>query len=143
MLSTEYNDINQEEFTQVAKEIAKKATKPMFICLYGNLGSGKTFFCKKFIQSLDNNIKYIPSPSYNIALEYNTKTLPLLHVDLYRIKSSLEIINLSILEYQETHIILVEWSEKLESYKPEGTIDIFITPSNKAENLRNVKVVYN
>ncbi len=140
MPSTEHKSLTETQVAKIAQNLAKTINKPKFICLYGNLGAGKTFFCKHFIKALDNTIDDITSPSYNIVASYEMQNINVLHVDLYLIKKQSEILDLAILEHQEDHIIIVEWAEYLEDFKPDDTIDIFIKINEKDENLRDITI---
>ncbi len=140
MQSTKHKSLNEIQVAKIAQNLAKTINKPKFICLYGNLGAGKTFFCKHFIKAIDSTIDNITSPSYNIVASYQAKNINILHVDLYLIKKQSEILDLAILEHQQDSIIIVEWAEYLEDFKPDETIDIFIKINEKDSNLRDLTI---
>ncbi len=82
------------------------------LLFYGDLGAGKTTFIQGICEGLEVNPDlYITSPTFTLLNFYEGK-YPILHIDLYRIsQEALE--DLSISEYFSTHIVLIEWADKL------------------------------
>jgi tRNA threonylcarbamoyladenosine biosynthesis protein TsaE len=68
------------------------------ILLKGDLGSGKTTFCKGFASGLGFKDEIL-SPTYSILNEYQVNGKNLYHFDLYRLKSINEFIEIGGLEY--------------------------------------------
>ena len=86
------------------------------ICLFGDLGSGKTTFARYLIKSLYKKYKKPPplsikSPSFPILLTYEINNFEIYHYDLYRISESSELIELNIFEELYNSITLIEWPE--------------------------------
>tara|TARA_B100000959_G_C14684091_1_gene501868 strand:+ start:106 stop:549 length:444 start_codon:yes stop_codon:yes gene_type:complete len=84
------------------------------ICLFGELGSGKTTFSRYLINSIYKNQnkkppKIIKSPSFPILLTYELNNFEIYHYDLYRISKSSELIELNIFEELNNSITIVEW----------------------------------
>ena len=69
-----------------------------FLLLYGNIGTGKTTLARYIINNIQKKNKKrqteIPSPTFNIAFEYNIKNFIIRHFDLYRLKKSSELKNI-------------------------------------------------
>ena len=82
---------------ELAQNIESERFDKMVICLYGDLGSGKTLFAKAFAKSMgitDN----ITSPTFNIIKEYTGENdSKLYHMDVYRLNEVKE--DLGIEEY--------------------------------------------
>ncbi len=93
------------------------------ICLYGDLGSGKTFFAKQLARELGVQDE-VDSPSFVLFKEYHGGRHPLYHLDLYRLKSEKEFHDLGIFELLETGITLIEWPELAENLLPHHTLDL-------------------
>ena len=110
---------NLEGFCQ---EISANINIGSVICLFGDLGSGKTTFARYLIKSLYKNYKKEPpilikSPSFPILLTYEINNFEIYHYDLYRISKSSELIELNIFEELANSITLIEWPEIfLDSY---------------------------
>lgn len=113
------------------------------ICLFGELGSGKTTFSRYLINSIYKNQnkpppEFIKSPSFPILLTYELNNFEIYHYDLYRISKSSELMELSILEELNNSITLIEWPEIiLDSLKDYNYISINFDILD--ENKRNIK----
>ena len=88
------------------------------ICLFGELGSGKTTFSRYLINSIYKNQnkeppKLITSPSFPILLTYELNNFEIYHYDLYRISKNSELVELNIFEELNNSITLVEWPETI------------------------------
>ena len=90
--------------------------------LYGNLGAGKTTFSRYFIQAfgMEGPVK---SPTYTLIEPYEFEAFTLLHCDLYRLASPLEIYDLGLLE-EESAMWLIEWPEKGEGVLPKSDLNL-------------------
>jgi len=116
---------NSQETEKLGFEFANKITDGGIICLYGDLGSGKTTFAKGFAKGLGISERII-SPTFVIVRQHvlaNKKTF--YHIDLYRLEESeLQGIGLSDIFSDKNAIVLVEWAERLGKYLPENRFDI-------------------
>ena len=86
------------------------------ICLFGELGSGKTTFARNLINSIykRNELEkplFIKSPSFPILLTYQVNNFEIYHYDLYRISKISELTELNIFEELNNSITLVEWPQ--------------------------------
>ncbi len=105
------------ELQQKAYNLADKVVSPVVILLNGNLGVGKTTFAQFFInQIINDKSEAVTSPTFNIVQIYETVKGPVWHVDLYRIKSKIELTELGILEAMHQYICLIEWPELIRKY---------------------------
>ena len=68
----------------LGKKIGQEAAPGEVICLYGDLGVGKTVFTKGLADGLGIT-EPIQSPTFTIVREYEEGRLPLYHFDVYRI----------------------------------------------------------
>ena len=82
------------------------------VCLWGDLGAGKTHLAKAFGAGLGVT-DTITSPSFILMAEYAGR-LPLFHQDLYRLAGADEILAGGLLdERQYEGVTLSEWAERL------------------------------
>ena len=95
------------------------------ILLKGDLGSGKTTFCKGFASGLGFKDEIL-SPTYSILNEYQFNGKNLYHFDLYRLKSINEFMEIGGLEYldSQTSISLIEWPNLISDIAIKNIIDI-------------------
>ncbi len=112
---------SEEDTVHLAQNIESEKFPNMVICLYGELGSGKTVFAKAFGHAM--GIDGITSSTFNIIKEYNGE-LPLYHMDVYRLEDN-NIDNLGIEEYFEKGgVTIIEWADIIKDYLPEERLDI-------------------
>lgn len=122
----------ENDTIKFAKQLAPKLKKGDVVALYGELGTGKTFFTQqlcKFLGVREN----VSSPSYVLMNEY-IGTCIIRHLDLYRIDTAEEVLELGLYDLYEDAITIIEWPEIAEGMLPENTIHIyfeFIDPDRK------------
>jgi|APGre2960657423_1045063.scaffolds.fasta_scaffold71056_2 tRNA threonylcarbamoyladenosine biosynthesis protein TsaE len=117
---------SQNEMIDFAKEVANSINDNKVVALYGNLGVGKSFFAKNFINFLQEIPSEVLSPTFNIVYSYKTKKGEIFHFDLYRIKHEEELENIGFFEVIKNHIILIEWPQISEKYLPKNCLKITI-----------------
>tara|TARA_Y100001970_G_scaffold24404_1_gene29006 strand:+ start:4249 stop:4692 length:444 start_codon:yes stop_codon:yes gene_type:complete len=98
------------------ENISQNLDRGNIICLFGELGSGKTTFARSIIKSIyRKNTSLAPSsiksPSFPILITYEVKNIEIYHYDLYRISNSNELFELNIFENLENSITIIEWPE--------------------------------
>lgn len=101
----------EKETMDVAADFAKKCKRGDIVLLYGDLGAGKTVFCKGFASGL-GVVADVVSPTFTIINNYGDL---LNHFDLYRINSADELVNIGAEEALfGDKISLVEWPERVD-----------------------------
>jgi tRNA threonylcarbamoyladenosine biosynthesis protein TsaE len=122
----DYLSENVEQTRKIAFELARKLKNGNILCLYGQLGSGKTTFVQALAKDLGIN-KRIISPTFIIIRGYKLKNKNFYHIDLYRTESKDDLIGLGIPELFEDkkNIIAIEWAEKLGDLLPNKRLDLF------------------
>ena len=118
-----------QETIWIAKNLTKKIKQGTLICLWGNLGSGKTTFVKGLAKGLGIK-KTITSPSFLIYKIYsiNKKNIKqLVHVDLYRLDKKINLVSLGLDEYLNDPfcICVIEWPEKIKKHLPQKRVDVY------------------
>jgi tRNA threonylcarbamoyladenosine biosynthesis protein TsaE len=109
------------------------------IALYGDLGSGKTTFTRFLVRALGLNSR-VQSPTFVIARKYSNSELTLNHIDLYRLGTKEEAMDIGMAEFLNDReaITVIEWPEIIEEILPEETIRINF--SYTGENDRKISI---
>ena len=119
---------NIEELKEVSNQIIELTSTNTVFCFYGNLGAGKTTLIKLICEKL-NVTDSISSPTFPIINEYKTADNKIVyHIDLYRLKSVEEAMNIGIEDYLfSENLCFIEWPDNFESILPDNHIKIKIT----------------
>ena len=116
---------NPEATRAFAAHLAAVARPGDVLCLWGDLGAGKTVFAKGFGAGLGVR-DTISSPSFVLMGEYAGR-LPLFHIDLYRLASAVEALDGGLLDdRQATGVVLIEWPDRLGEALPVDRLDVRI-----------------
>ncbi len=118
----EYILYSEEDSTNLAIQISN-SIKPGYILTFsGDLGAGKTFFCRQIIKQLCGQGTKVISPTFNLLQIYDWKDCSIYHYDLYRLKDISEIYELGIEEALASNVCLIEWPELIDAILPNDTI---------------------
>lgn len=117
---------NLDDTKDIAVKISKIMKKQFFICLSGDLGTGKTTFANYLINALSNKKINVLSPTFPIVQHYILDNFKIWHYDLYRIKKSREIFSLDF-EEALNEIIIMEWPEKIKKFLPKNRLELFFS----------------
>jgi tRNA threonylcarbamoyladenosine biosynthesis protein TsaE len=110
---------------RLAGSLAAAAEPGDLICLWGELGAGKTQFAKGFGAGLGVQ-GTISSPTFILMAEYEGR-LPLFHVDLYRLADGADALAGGVIDdRQASGVTLVEWPERLGELLPARRLDVVI-----------------
>ena len=113
------------ETRRLAASIAAAAEPGDLICLWGELGAGKTQFAKGFGAGL-GVAGTISSPTFILMAEYEGR-LPLFHVDLYRLADGADALAGGVIDdRQASGVTLVEWPDRLGELLPARRLDVVI-----------------
>lgn len=109
-----------------ARSLSSNLSSPNIICLYGDLGSGKTVFVKGIAKAFYIDSYTVKSPTYTFVREYIAQNGKLIHVDLYRLNEADDILFKQIDEFksQKGNLVVIEWADRLKLSLPEKRIDI-------------------
>lgn len=106
---------------EIAKTLAKIVQAGDVITLEGDLGVGKTAFTKGLAQGL-NIEERVTSPTFTIVKEY-AGTLPLYHMDVYRLEHSEEDLGFDEYFYGDG-VTVIEWAQFIADFLPEQYLAI-------------------
>lgn len=128
---------SDEETRRIGRRLGEKLAPGDVVCLYGELGAGKTTMVKGIASSLGIAERDITSASFTIIAEYDM-AVPFYHIDLYRVTND-EISDLGLHEYLESDgISVIEWADRAESEIPDKSINVRLYHSG--ENCREIEI---
>jgi len=131
---------SEKETLKLGKKIARHLHCQDIICLFGDLGSGKTVLTKGIAEGLGINKESVISPTYVLIREHAKGKIPLYHFDLYRLKGPEEIFRLGYEEYLFGFgVAVVEWADRLGNLLPKDCLKIEL--SVKPCSNRSIKLI--
>ena len=121
---------NAEDTLSFGERYAKTLTAGDTVVLSGEMGAGKTVFCKGVAKGLGIDCEVL-SPTYAYMNDYYGK---LYHYDCYRLKDGGQAEALGLTDYFGAGgICLIEWSENIASVLPERVKRVTITKTGEEE----------
>ena len=117
-----YTSRSVNDTLRIAQDLESEKFPNMVICLYGELGSGKTVFTKVFASAMEID-ETITSPTFNIIKEYTTGELPLYHMDVYRLNEDDDTIGIKDY-FNKGGVTIIEWADVIKNKLPEKRLDI-------------------
>lgn len=132
------NSLNETK--KIAADFAKTLKPGDVICMYGDLGAGKTAFVQGIAEGL-NIQDYITSPTFTIVNEY-FGDLALYHFDVYRIADCDEMYEIGFDEYiYGNGVSVIEWAELIEDILPKNRYNVTILKDmSKHDDYRTIKI---
>ena len=119
---------SEKNIEELAGKFLNKIKPGDIIFLYGEIGVGKTTFVRclvnKFQKENKLEITEVTSPTFNLLSEYQINQIKINHYDLFRLKSSEEIINLDLFGDSKNSITLIEWPQMIKE-KPKNLIELY------------------
>ena len=112
-------ELLQEDIKEFADQFILDLVIPSVVGLKGTLGAGKTTLIKSFMHSLGIK-ENITSPTFNIVKTYRVEKLRVFHVDLYRLSSIHEFLDLDLPLNEEDTLFFIEWSDMIPESKTKG-----------------------
>jgi len=118
-----------EDTLAIARALGEVLEPGDVVALTGDLGAGKTVFCKGVGEALGIPPGRIVSPSFTIVTEHRGR-LPLTHVDVYRLATQREALEIGLDEtFSGEGVCVVEWAEKVMELLPTDCIRVRFTIS--------------
>ncbi|WP_407399258.1 tRNA (adenosine(37)-N6)-threonylcarbamoyltransferase complex ATPase subunit type 1 TsaE [Anaerovibrio sp.] len=127
-----------EETAAIGEKIGRLVSNGTVICLYGDLGAGKTLFVQNLAKGLEID-EDVTSPTFNIMNVYEGR-LPLYHFDLYRLEQEYELEDIGFYDYVDDPdgIVVIEWADKFADCLPDDFVLLTIERTEAEENERRL-----
>lgn len=136
-----YQVNGERETRETAAHLAERLKPGDIVCLYGELGAGKTAFCQGALKALGVK-EQVNSPTFTIVHEYMGR-LPVYHFDVYRVHSQHDMFEIG---YEEFFfgkgVCFIEWAELIEDLLPESCIRVFMYYVEDEEEGRVIEIEY-
>lgn len=117
------NTYSVEETRIVGASLSPTLLPGDVISLTGDLGAGKTAFVQGVAAALGVDGR-VTSPTFTIVHEYAGR-YPIIHLDVYRLDSFQEVIDLGFEEFLDVEsIVLVEWGEAIGPMLPRRHLEV-------------------
>ena len=122
----------------IGKKLSAKLKRGDVVCLFGQLGSGKTVLTKGIALGLGIEKNKIISPTFVLIRRHQEGRLPLYHFDLYRLGATKDIMVLGYEEYiYGDGVSVVEWADRLKYLLPKEYLGIELAIRDNRE--RSIK----
>jgi len=114
------------DISKIAHQILELTPDHKKFFLTGDLGAGKTTLVQSIAKLLGVS-EQVTSPTFSLINEYDGKDYQIWHLDLYRLKSLEEAIQLNIEEYlDDENYCFIEWPKIIEPLIPDKIVYIRI-----------------
>jgi tRNA threonylcarbamoyladenosine biosynthesis protein TsaE len=114
---------NVEETRIIGASLAPVLLPGDVISLTGDLGAGKTALVQGLAAALGVE-KRVTSPTFTIVHQYDGR-FPIIHLDIYRLQSFQEVIDLGFEEFLAPEaIVAIEWGEAISPMLPRRYLEI-------------------
>jgi tRNA threonylcarbamoyladenosine biosynthesis protein TsaE len=104
------------ETEAVGERLGGKLQVGDLLLLKGDLGAGKTTFVRGVARGCGSSAP-VASPTFQLVRVYPGR-VQLAHVDLYRLSTSAELVDLGLEELLDQGAVVVEWGDRLEATLP-------------------------
>lgn len=111
-----------EETRIVGASLAAVVLPGDVVSLSGDLGSGKTVFVQGLAAAI-GVFERVTSPTFTIHQQYRGR-FNLSHVDVYRLDSFQEVLDLGLEELLETSVLVVEWGDAVSPLLPRRRLEV-------------------
>lgn len=120
----QYFSKSPQDTLKFGNKLAKLLKAGDILCLFGELGSGKTTLTKGIAAGLGVKQDIVNSPSFTLLQQYKGR-MPIYHFDLYRLDCTKEILNLGYEEFLYGQgVAVVEWADKLGMLLPKDYVGL-------------------
>lgn len=130
----------EEDTRAIARSLGAVLAPGDVVALTGDLGAGKTVFCKGLGEALGIAPDRVTSPTFTIVTEHAGR-LPFRHIDAYRLSSAREAEDIGLDElFRGDGVCVVEWAEKIGILLPNDRIQVTFLFSEEGGDRRRLLV---
>lgn len=137
----EVESVSEEQTKALGQKLAASLQGGACICLYGDLGCGKTVFTKGLALGLGIAESKIKSPTYTLMRSYSIsaraskKLAHFYHYDFYRVEAVDDLMahDLEEIFAQKDAVSVIEWPERIENLLPKNRLNIYFEYVNSTQ----------
>lgn len=108
----------------------------------GELGAGKSVFCRAVMRALGVTDPALPSPTFSIIQEYEGRGCSIAHMDWYRLEDAQEVEMLGVREYfRPPWICLIEWPARAAAVLGDRAIHVRLDAVCHNPDARTIEIV--
>lgn len=129
--------LTEAELRSWGEQLGRAVTAPLAIAISGELGAGKTTLAQSICRGAGVR-EFVTSPTFALVQRYDGSRFPVYHLDLYRLNSARELVNLGWDDVlRDEALVLIEWPERAEGRIPAEALHIEIEhhPTDAAKRL--------
>ena len=124
----------------IALDLLERLKTGSIVVLVGEMGAGKTTFTQSVLRAM--GIEDLEgSPTYSLINEYESPYFgKVYHMDLYRLNSLEEALDIGIEELLYQNVIcFIEWPEKVFELLPDNTIWVYLRANEDLSRIITIK----
>jgi tRNA threonylcarbamoyladenosine biosynthesis protein TsaE len=129
-----------DDTQRLGEELGQLLSAGGIVCLYGELGTGKTVLSKGLATGLGVAAREaVRSPSFVLIHCYHGR-VPVYHADLYRLSSPADIADIGLRELLGGDgVAMIEWADKLGASLPPERLDISLEHQSEETRLITIQ----
>lgn len=122
------------ETEELAARLAAHLHPGDVLCLWGDLGVGKTTFTRALVAALDSPA-LVSSPTFTLIHEYAGGRITVYHADAYRLQGVDELAEVGLEEYlsRGDGLTVIEWPERIKAALPPERLDLSLETGDGEE----------
>ena len=132
MTSLIYEANHEHDTQRLGLELGRAAPPGLIVALNGDLGAGKTRLVRAIVEGLEGSPRDVSSPTFVLLQHYQAR-LQIHHADAYRLKSSIEFLDLGSEEWAGgPGVALIEWADRIADVLPSDRLEVRITVTGES-----------
>ncbi len=136
-----YHSSSEPETAAIASRFAASLSPGDVVALSGELGAGKSLFCRAVMRALGVRDAALPSPTFAIIQEYGGDDCRVAHMDWYRLDDAAEIEMLGVRDYfRPPWITLIEWPERGGGLLPRDAVRVLLACDGEQIGQRSIRI---